>query len=123
MIRVRAADRDEPPLGQQRLNEGDAAERDSLALQRRPDRLIVLIVAEDALRLDGAQAHGMKPVSPLQPGAIRVVVFDEDLSREGVGVESADAERRKGDGRDRFAEETERSWRRVRSGAIANGDI
>ena len=79
VVRVRAADRDEPPLRQQRLDEGDAAERDSLALQRRPDRLIILIVAQDALGPDRAQTHGMEPVGPLQPGAIRVVVFDENV--------------------------------------------
>src|SRR6185312_9964096 len=68
-IRVRAAGRDEPPFGQKRLDEGDAAERHSLALQRRPDRLVVLVGAQDALRLDAAEPHGMKPVGPLQPWA------------------------------------------------------
>ena len=112
VIRVCPADRDEPPLRQQRLNESDAAKRDSLTLQRRTDHLIILVVTEDPLGPDRAQTHGMEPVGPLQPGAVRVVVFDEDLSREGFGVEAPHAERRIGDRRDRFAEEMERSDRK-----------
>jgi hypothetical protein len=123
VIRVCAADRDEPPLGQQRLNEGDAAERDSLTLQRRPDRLVILVVAKDALGLDRAQTHGMEPGGPLQPGAIRVVVFNENLFGDRIGVEPRYAERGMRDRRDHFAEQATRSRRRALGVAIANGDI
>src|SRR6185312_13430437 len=108
-IRVRAAGRDEPPFGQKRLDQGEAAQRYPLAFQGRPDRLVVLVSAQDALRLDAAEPHGMKPVGPLQPWAIGVVIFDENVVCDGVRVEAAHAERGMGDGRDRFAEESQRS--------------
>ena len=46
----------------------------------------------------------MQPIRPLQPWPIRVVVFDEHVSFDRLGVEPADAKRRTRDGRDRFAE-------------------
>src|ERR1700678_788636 len=121
--RVGAPASADPPLGQQRLDKSDAAERDSLTLQRRPDRLVILVVTQDALGLDRAQTHGMKPVGPLQPGAIRVVVFNENLFGDRIGVESRHAERGMSDRRDRFAEQATRSRRRALGAAIANGDI
>src|SRR5271170_6592856 len=123
LVRARAADRDEPALRQQRLYQGDAAERNSLAFERRPNRLVILIVAQHALWLDGAQTHGMEPVGPLQPRSIRVVVFDENVSGDRLRVEPAYPERGMGDGRDRFAKQTLRSGRRSRGGAIADGDV
>src|ERR1700741_4790622 len=65
----------------------------------------------------------MQTIGPLQPWAIRIVVLDENVSRDRLGVEPADGKRRTGDGRDRVPEKTERSRRRIRRRAISNRDI
>ncbi|AMD45405.1 hypothetical protein F783_010305 [Bordetella holmesii F627] len=118
-----AAQGAQPAGRQHRSDQGLAPQGYAMARQGGMHDLVVLVKAQHAAGAQTVQAACLQPTVPLQPGARRVVEFEQNLFVKVVLIQPVQVQCRMGHRQDRLAEQPQGVLTGLFGRAVADSDI